>query len=135
MKWSDEDDNNNSVEEEKKITIDVGGLCFVSLNTTLKKSPYLCKLINSNEEYVFIDRDPTLFYYILNYLRSDMIYLSTDDKNLIEYLKNEATFYGLDELALMIPKCYVQNPIHELIFELKSLFKVRPRTRQNDGGW
>lgn len=134
MKWSDE--NDNSSVEEKKITIDVGGLCFVSLNTTLKKSPYLeCQLMSSDEDYIFIDRDPTLFYYILNYLRSGILYLSTDDRNLIEYLKNEASFYGLTELALMIPKCYVQNPINELTFEVKTLLKGRPRTRQNDGGW
>lgn len=133
MNWGDENDC-DTVEKEKKITIDVGGVCFVSLNTTLKKSPYLCNLINANEDYIFIDRDPTLFYYILNYLRSNMLYLSTDDKNLLEYLKDEATFYGLDELVPRIQKCYVQNPIHELIFEMKSLFKVRPRTRQNDGG-
>jgi len=52
-----------------------------------------------NKYHLFIDRDPDVFYYILNYLRSGVI----PQKGLIsdymyETLINELVFYGLDDL-------------------------------------
>lgn len=117
---------------EKKICVDVGGVQYTTLNTTLMKSSFFLNMFTTNQDdYIFIDRDPALFYYILNYLRTGKIFLATDDKSFLDSIKNEANFYELDELADMIPKCYTTNQIIEILNELKSarLAPSRPHTR------
>jgi hypothetical protein len=52
-----------------------------------------------NKYHLFIDRDPEIFYYILNYLRSGVIpQKSIISEYLYEILINELVFYGLHEL-------------------------------------
>lgn len=50
----------------------------------------------------FIDRDPTLFSIILNYLRSRDVDLRTVD---MKSLRNEAEFYGIIPLVKRLALC------------------------------
>lgn len=130
--WGDEQCDDSIL--KKKICVDVGGTTFISLASTLQKSPYLYKELDLESDYLFLDRDPVLFSYILSYLRTGKLFLSTDDKNFLDSLKHEAQFYGLSDLVSLVPKLYVMNPIHELVNEFKAVSKTKPRTRQSDGG-
>ncbi len=47
---------------------------------------------------IFIDRDPTLFTYVLNYLRTKEIHLPETDSG-IRGLVHEAEFYGITPLT------------------------------------
>lgn len=47
---------------------------------------------------IFVDRDPTLFTYVLNYLRTKEIYLPDTDGG-IRGLIHEAEFYGITPLT------------------------------------
>ena len=132
--WAE--DNSEEYVNEKKIQVDIGGITFVTFNSTLSKSSYLrSKLLTLESEYIFIDRDPNLFSYILTYLRTGNIFLKTDDSNFIESLQHEAVFYGLDELSYLIPRCYVQNPILELLSEMKTQRPPRTHTRRQNDVW
>lgn len=62
---------------DKKVVLDVGGVKFVTRESTLIKAPYFevlihnfeCTNVNDILYPEFIDRDPEAFKYILNHLR------------------------------------------------------------------
>lgn len=84
-----------------KVIINVGGRKFVTWKDTLRRFPNTLlgneKLSSrfydqSRGEY-FIDRDPHLFRYILNYYRNGKLHRSIDDCN--ESFEEELIFYGI----------------------------------------
>ncbi|KAK9766920.1 BTB/POZ domain-containing protein kctd21 [Basidiobolus ranarum] len=115
-----------------KIVLNVGGQHFTTSLTTLRSVPesMLCTMFSpewspvfrnqSNsreetettelvEEIPFIDRDPVLFRVILHYLRTRQLRLElatpVDGQTVsIEALRDEARFFGLEELEKEIEK-------------------------------
>ena len=92
------------------VTLNVGGVLYTTTRTTLTKYPD-CMLANmfsgkhttatdANGNY-FIDRDGSLFRYVLNFLRSAQLNLPEDFKDL-DQLKNEADFYQLEPLIALL---------------------------------
>ena len=87
------------------VVLNVGGCVFVTRRDTLH-SGFFLGLIETDgsgsEETVemFVDRDPTHFRYVLNWLRGCR-YLPEDDQALTE-LAWEADFYALDDMVSSI---------------------------------
>jgi hypothetical protein len=116
----------------KKIKLNVGGKVFATtLSTLLKEKDSFFSLMFSGQyctdpdedgEY-FIDRSYTHFDKILNYLRTDTIFLPEDEKSRKELLI-EAQFYQLNSLVQLIKRTE-QNEIYNIhwstIPEQKSL--------------
>eukprot|EP01006_Ploeotia_vitrea_P047159 TRINITY_DN67099_c2_g2_i4.p1 TRINITY_DN67099_c2_g2~~TRINITY_DN67099_c2_g2_i4.p1 ORF type:complete len:318 (+),score=63.42 TRINITY_DN67099_c2_g2_i4:83-1036(+) len=111
MKESETTDNpakqqNNS--NNGKIRLDVGGTKFTTTVTTLTSAPdsYFAAMLNFNDqqtEEFFIDRDPSLFNILLNFLRNDQVMDSIPlSKHQQLALDHEATYYGLTALSSQI---------------------------------
>lgn len=125
-------------EQKQRINLDVGGCIFSSLNTTFSKSPYLFRTLTrmSDNEQIFIDRDPSLFYYILFYLRTGKIFLSTDDRSFLDSLVNEFKFYEIPDMTQKILDCYASSPLIGILNELKAYkFTSRNISRVRDNNW
>ncbi len=71
------------------VQLNVGGKHFSTTSATIRS-------MNISES--FIDRDPTFFHYILNYLRNGCVVLPNETDEL-EQLSVEAEYYGVDELV------------------------------------
>ena len=82
------------------IVLNVGGGRFVTRRDTLCLG-FFSGLLNSldeDETEVFIDRDPTHFRYILNWLRGCR-YVPKHSQQIQTELLWEADFFGLDDLV------------------------------------
>ena len=86
------------------VYLNVGGYTFMSTRTTLlnRGGNFFASLAEHHPDSTefFIDRDPSHFRYILNFLRGDVV-LPIDGQTLDE-LFYEASYYCLDELKSMI---------------------------------
>ena len=83
-----------------RVELDVGGKRFATTRTTLRKSghTFFVRLADSDADVIFVDRDPTHFRIVLNYLRDCQAVLPTTQIHLLE-IEQEARFYCLEELA------------------------------------
>ena len=81
------------------IELNVGGIIFFTSKETLNKyNSFFTSVVNySDQNNIFIDRDPTHFRYILNYMRGSS-YLP-NEISILQQLKEEADFYCLDSLV------------------------------------
>ena len=85
------------------VYLNVGGCHFVTRRDTLRVGGFFSGLVDSIHEdgaEVFVDRDPTYFRYVLNWLRGCRT-LPEDDQTLSELLW-EADFYSLDDMVASI---------------------------------
>ncbi|KAJ3436069.1 potassium channel tetramerization domain-containing [Anaeramoeba flamelloides] len=91
----------------KMVHLNVGGTEFVTSRSTLTSVPdcFFSKLVKQeftvNDIHIFIDRDPTHFRIILNYLRGHKLKkfpLPSNDLTLQE-LRMEALFFNLPQLV------------------------------------
>ena len=85
------------------IELDVGGAPFKTTLATLSRHPHtffaaLARNRGDATGPIFIDRDPTHFRFILNYLRSGVLAAPADDVAKRELLV-EAEFYGMQSFA------------------------------------
>ena len=85
------------------VELDVGGAPFKTTLATLARYPdtFFAALARNRGEAtgpIFIDRDPTHFRFILNYLRSGVLAAPADDDAKRELLV-EAEFYGMQSFA------------------------------------
>ena len=78
------------------IFLNVGGWYFVTSIETMRKSDVLASLVTEDTIEVFIDRDPTHFRHILNWLRG-IRYVPNDTATVRELLW-EAEHYNLKEM-------------------------------------
>ena len=93
------------------VHIDVGGTAYTTTLQTLTKYPNskLGKMFNgkipivldSLKQHYFIDRDGKLFRYILNFLRTDSVFL-TKESPMISGLLDEAHYFEISELESKI---------------------------------
>ena len=78
------------------VRLNVGGTMFHTSTDTLKKNRFFERVSAARDP--FIDRDPTHFRMILNFLRSDAIVLPESPGGVVE-LQVEADYYGIDALV------------------------------------
>lgn len=93
-------DNNNQI-----IRFNVGGTKFATYSKTLLNVPdtlfykiILSKRLDLNNE-IFFDRSPTMFGYILDFLRYNTINYKRFNKEQQEELKAEADYYEIGEIV------------------------------------
>ena len=79
------------------ITLNVGGISFLTTYTTLNRG-FFAGLRKQNLNNYFIDRDPTHFRHIINYLRGTSTFPSQSEE--LRELAMEANFYCLHELEV-----------------------------------
>jgi hypothetical protein len=123
------------INEKKVVTLNVGGTIFQTYNTTLQKTPPLTVLHNlASEDNPFIDRDPTHFKYILNFLRTEVLLIPTDTL-LCEELMLEAKFYKVDPVIAECARRLGITPLDESLFEeipMKDFKEDFPNREEND---
>lgn len=86
---------------DAKIILNVGGRRFVTWKNTLKRFPgtllgseeLVSRFYDKDKKEYFIDRDPHLFRYILNYYRCGKLHRSFEDCN--ASFEEELHFYGI----------------------------------------
>jgi hypothetical protein len=108
------------------IKLNVGGKRFQVSRFTLSEFPecLIQKLFTDSlsiDEDIFIDRDGTLFGYILEYLRTKNVFVK--DRTLLMKLKMEADFFLLNELVGLIQNMLQNIPMHHGKF--KNVMKNR----------
>lgn len=86
---------------DKRITINVSGRRFCTWDSTLKKYPNTLlgseaiKLyFDDDKKEYFLDRDPHMFRYILNFYRDGKLHYSYED--CLGAFHEELRFYGID---------------------------------------
>ncbi|KAJ3272781.1 BTB/POZ domain-containing protein kctd6 [Borealophlyctis nickersoniae] len=98
-------------DQKKKVKLDIGGQIFsISLSTLLSaKEGFFNSLFREEwnvqpgeDGTIFIDRDPTVYRYIFNYLREGSAFLVPDDTFTLNCVKHEAAFLGLDGLEKVV---------------------------------
>lgn len=83
------------------VYLNVGGVYFVTSRGTLAESDsYFSGLVRSGEAEYFVDRDPTYFRHVLNWLRG-VRFLPEDDLALQE-LQWESDFYAMADMRAAI---------------------------------
>lgn len=84
----------------EEIVLNVGGVYFYTSRETLGHAPFFSNLVDPSEWYAFIDRDPTHFRVVLNWLRGckSAQGLPRSEERVSELL-SEAEFYCLDDLV------------------------------------
>ncbi|NXR11979.1 KCNRG protein, partial [Semnornis frantzii] len=105
------------------VVLSVGGVRFVTLASTLLRFPEsrLAQMLNNDDREFklvngefFVDRDGTLFSYIMDFLRTLQISLPTDFSD-YQRLQREAEFYGLYALANILKQEHLLKPRLEIL--------------------
>ncbi|NXS54828.1 KCNRG protein, partial [Brachypteracias leptosomus] len=120
------------------VVLSVGGVRFVTQASTLQQFPEsrLARMLNDedwefklvNGEF-FVDRDGTLFSYIMDFLRTLQVSLPTDFSD-YQRLQREAEFYGLCPLANLLSQEHLLKPRPEILEvrfslqEMQAFFRI-----------
>ncbi|XP_068021404.1 potassium channel regulatory protein [Melanerpes formicivorus] len=105
------------------VALNVGGVRFVTLASTLLRFPdcRLAQMVSSDGREaglvsgeLFVDRDGTLFSYILDFLRTLQVSLPPDFSD-YQRLQREAEFYGLSPLADLLKQEHFLRPRLEVL--------------------
>ncbi|CAH2282879.1 potassium channel regulatory [Pelobates cultripes] len=123
---------------QEVVTVNVGGTKFTTFPSTLMRFPEsrLAHMLDgSDREFrmvngqVFVDRDGTLFSYILDFLRTSQLSLPPDFSD-YERLQREAEFYQLQNLAdllghesFYLPRLEILE-VRFLVQETHSYFRI-----------
>lgn len=129
--------------DEHKISVvglNVGGVYFETTSKTLSKSETLLNQYDSeNEKILYIDRDPYLFPYVLNYMRNGELVVYKD-RVLLESLKYEAKYFKLPQLELKVSENLesleeneTTEDIKKIVFELRKIFTELQNQGKNEG--
>ncbi|NXK09139.1 KCNRG protein, partial [Herpetotheres cachinnans] len=120
------------------VVLSVGGVRFVTWASTLQQFPEsrLARMLNDNDREfklmngeVFVDRDGTLFSYIMDFLRTLQVSLPTNFSD-YQRLQREAEFYGLYPLAELLGQDHLLKPRLEVLEvrfslqELQAFFRI-----------
>lgn len=85
------------------VQLNIGGVLFYTTRTTLNLCPSILKtMVNASPEKTdfFVDRDPMLFRYVLNWIRGT--HCLPSDPDMREELWYEADYYGLEEMSIRL---------------------------------
>lgn len=83
----------------RRVHLNVGGTVFETTATTLEACDFFATLLKrTSPDALFVDRDPTHFRHILNFLRGALTYPPTNRQE----LWYEADFYGLPDLQRVL---------------------------------
>ncbi|KAL0231850.1 hypothetical protein GEMRC1_011254 [Eukaryota sp. GEM-RC1] len=84
------------------IELNIGGVLFVSSAGTLSnRNGYFPPLLSESTDFLFVDRDPSNFRTILNYLRDGKVPLPQDELQL-QRLHKESMYYQVTDLTTTI---------------------------------
>jgi hypothetical protein len=89
----------------ERFVVEVGGINFCSTRQTLSKSPCLKRLIeclSPESDYLFVDREGSSFVFILNFLRTKLIFQDLYDRSYVAFLIEEAKFYEIKEMEELL---------------------------------
>ncbi|NXX50212.1 KCNRG protein, partial [Tricholaema leucomelas] len=109
--------------DREMVVLSVGGVRFVTLASTLLRFPEsrLAQMLSSDDREFklvngefFVDRDGTLFSYIMDFLRTLQISLPTDFSD-YQRLQREAEFYRLYPLANLLKQEHLLKPRLEIL--------------------
>ncbi|XP_048588171.1 potassium voltage-gated channel subfamily D member 3 isoform X2 [Nematostella vectensis] len=118
--------SNSKLKDDRRITINVSGKKFVTWEKTLRKHPStllgsdrLMQFFDETKREFFLDRDPHMFRYILNFYRCGKLHTSSED--CYSAFKEELGFYGIppeniesccweDNTKISIRKPHRKNP-------------------------
>ncbi len=113
--------------KEKIVRLNVGGTHYEVSRNTLERceGSMLASLIsyhwkegNSDEEPIFIDRNGRLFEYVLDYLRTNKVYLPYSASR--DAVKEEFEFYGIDADMTKVNEKYGIEYTHALVRKIKA---------------
>ncbi|KAM9021966.1 potassium channel regulatory protein [Ara ararauna] len=120
------------------VVLSVGGVRFVTKASTLQQFPEsrLARMLNDGDQEFklvngefFVDRDGTLFSYIMDFLRTLQVSLPTDFSD-YQRLQREAEFYGLYTLADLLSQEHLLKPSLEILEvrfslqEMQAFFRI-----------
>ncbi|KAH8036509.1 hypothetical protein HPB51_000774 [Rhipicephalus microplus] len=117
------------------VKLNVGGTCFLTTRTTLCRDPksFLYRLCQEDPELdsdkdetgaYLIDRDPTYFGPILNYLRHGKLVINKDLAE--EGVLEEAEFYNIAELVKMVKRLIQERQQHHKSRDARKARLPRP---------
>ncbi|XP_045772278.1 BTB/POZ domain-containing protein KCTD5 [Maniola jurtina] len=103
--------NNERRSSKQWVKLNVGGTYFLTTKTTLSRDPnsFLYRLVQEDSDLIsdrdetgayLIDRDPTYFSPVLNYLRHGKLVINNDIAE--EGVLEEAEFYNITELIRLV---------------------------------
>ncbi|OCT95966.1 putative potassium channel regulatory protein [Xenopus laevis] len=108
---------------QELVNVNVGGMKFSTLPATLRRFPdsRLARMLDNSDREIrflnghfFIDRDGSLFSYILDYVRTSQLSLPSDFSE-YERLQREAEFYQLFSLADLLSQDALYRPRIEIL--------------------
>ncbi|KAE8627162.1 hypothetical protein XENTR_v10006890 [Xenopus tropicalis] len=108
---------------QELVTLNVGGMKFSTLSATLRRFPdsRLARMLDNADREIriinghyFIDRDGSLFSYILDYVRTSQLSLPSGFSE-FERLQREAEFYQLLSLADLLSQDTLYRPRVEIL--------------------
>ncbi|KFZ58961.1 Putative potassium channel regulatory protein, partial [Podiceps cristatus] len=120
------------------VVLSVGGVRFVTRASTLLQFPEsrLARMLNDDDQEFklmngefFVDRDGTLFSYIMDFLRTLQVSLPPDFSD-YQRLQREAEFYGLYPLANLLSQEHLLKPRLEILEvrfslqEMQAFFRI-----------
>ncbi|NWS44489.1 KCNRG protein, partial [Probosciger aterrimus] len=120
------------------VVLSVGGVRFVTRASTLQQFPQsrLARMLNDDDQEFklvngefFVDRDGTLFSYIMDFLRTLQVSLPTDFSD-YQRLHREAEFYGLYPLADLLSQEHLLKPrleileVHFSLQDMQAFFRI-----------
>ncbi|KFV03341.1 Putative potassium channel regulatory protein, partial [Tauraco erythrolophus] len=120
------------------VVLSVGGMRFVTRASTLQQFPEsrLAQMLNDDDREFklvngefFVDRDGTLFSYIMDFLRTLQVSLPADFSD-YQRLQREAEFYGLYPLADLLSQEHLLKPRLEILEvrfslqEMQAFFRI-----------
>ncbi|XP_009997378.1 PREDICTED: potassium channel regulatory protein [Chaetura pelagica] len=120
------------------VVLSVGGVRFVTQASTLQQFPEsrLARMLNGDDREFklvngefFVDRDGTLFSYIMDFLRTLQVSLPTDFSD-YQRLQREAEFYELYPLVDLLSQEHLLKPRLEILevrfslLEMQAFFRI-----------
>ena len=115
---------------EDVVHLCVGGVYYVCTRSLLleKETTFFFGLLSSHEIHCrefFVDRDPTHFRHVLNWLRG-VRYLPSCESTLKELLW-EADYYNMDDMtnAIQLQLTLIPRPIQHALFAIRDELRQR----------
>lgn len=101
--------------EQGIVILDIGGTTFKTTTSTLINSPFFENFLKRrwrpDNNVLFIDKDPKIFYYVLEYMRGDLE-MSSLKRSLHDRVAKQLDFFMLDYEEPVIPEVKKRSPLY-----------------------